>query len=144
MAKEKPAKPAAAKPKATAPEKPAKAEAKAVKPAAKANGVSEAAPKEAAHKEKPAKTEAQPVATKVPNGKPVVEKVEMTPFLIRQKDKLLQLRDSMLDSMMGVAKDNLRTRAEGSEASAFGMHQADAGSDAYDREIGRASCRERV
>src|SRR5258708_34575589 len=39
----------------------------------------------------------------------------------------------MLDSMMGVAKDNLRQRAEGGEASAFGMHQADAGSDAYDR-----------
>jgi RNA polymerase-binding transcription factor DksA len=61
--------------------------------------------------------------------------VELTPFLARQKDRLLQLRDSMLDSMMGVAKDNLRTRAEGSEASAFGMHQADAGSDAYDRDF---------
>jgi RNA polymerase-binding transcription factor DksA len=57
------------------------------------------------------------------------------PFLKKQKEKLLQLRDSMLDSMMGVAKDNLRTRAEGSEASAFGMHQADAGSDAYDRDF---------
>ena len=41
----------------------------------------------------------------------------------------------MVDSMMGVAKDNLRARAEGSEASAFGMHQADAGSDAYDRDF---------
>jgi RNA polymerase-binding transcription factor DksA len=59
----------------------------------------------------------------------------MTPFLLRQKDRLLQLRDTLLDSMMGVAKDNLRTRAEGSEASAFGMHQADAGSDAYDRDF---------
>ena len=59
----------------------------------------------------------------------------MTPFLEKQKDRLLQLRDSMLDSMMGVAKDNLRQRAEGSEASAFGMHQADAGSDAYDRDF---------
>jgi DnaK suppressor protein len=29
----------------------------------------------------------------------------------------------------------LRSRAEGSEASAFGMHQADAGSDAYDRDF---------
>jgi RNA polymerase-binding transcription factor DksA len=52
-----------------------------------------------------------------------------------QKDKLLQLRDAMVDSMAGVAKDNLRSRAEGSEASAFGMHQADAGSDAYDRDF---------
>ena len=41
----------------------------------------------------------------------------------------------MVDSMAGVAKDNLRSRAEGSEASAFGMHQADAGSDAYDRDF---------
>jgi RNA polymerase-binding transcription factor DksA len=41
----------------------------------------------------------------------------------------------MLDSMTGVAKDTLRSRAEGSEASAFGMHQADAGSDAYDRDF---------
>jgi len=69
------------------------------------------------------------------NGRPVPKKVVMTPFLIKQKERLLQLRDSMLDSMMGVAKDNLRTRAEGSEASAFGMHQADAGSDAYDRDF---------
>jgi RNA polymerase-binding transcription factor DksA len=37
--------------------------------------------------------------------------------------------------MNGVAKDTLRSRAEGSEASAFGMHQADAGSDAYDRDF---------
>jgi RNA polymerase-binding transcription factor DksA len=37
--------------------------------------------------------------------------------------------------MNGVAKDSLRSRADGSEASAFGMHQADAGSDAYDRDF---------
>jgi RNA polymerase-binding transcription factor DksA len=57
------------------------------------------------------------------------------PFLKRQKERLLQLRDGMLDSMSGVARDTLRARAEGSEASAFGMHQADAGSDAYDRDF---------
>ena len=56
-------------------------------------------------------------------------------FTRTQKEKLLQLRDAMVDSMAGVAKDNLRSRAEGSEASAFGMHQADAGSDAYDRDF---------
>lgn len=60
---------------------------------------------------------------------------DLTPFLKRQQDRLLQLRDGMVDSMVGVAKDNLRSRAEGSEASAFGMHQADAGSDAYDRDF---------
>jgi DnaK suppressor protein len=50
-------------------------------------------------------------------------------------ERLLQLRDAMVDSMAGVAQDTLRSRAEGSEASAFGMHQADAGSDAYDRDF---------
>src|SRR5229473_2433659 len=57
----------------------------------------------------------------------------LNPF--KQKEKLLQLRDAMVDSMAGVAQDTLRSRAEGSEASAFGMHQADAGSDAYDRDF---------
>ena len=37
--------------------------------------------------------------------------------------------------MTGVSRDTLRSRAEDSEASAFGMHQADAGSDAYDRDF---------
>jgi DnaK suppressor protein len=59
----------------------------------------------------------------------------LDPFTRAQKDKLLQLRDAMVDSMAGVAQDTLRSRAEGNEASAFGMHQADAGSDAYDRDF---------
>src|SRR3979411_455457 len=60
---------------------------------------------------------------------------KLSPFLKKQKAKLLQLRDSLLDAMMGVSRDTLRARAEGSEASAFGMHQADAGSDAYDKDF---------
>lgn len=60
---------------------------------------------------------------------------KLSPFLRKQKEKLLALRDAMVDSMAGVAQDTLRSRAEGSEASAFGMHQADAGSDAYDRDF---------
>jgi DnaK suppressor protein len=59
----------------------------------------------------------------------------LDPFVRAQREKLLQLRDAMVDSMAGVAQDTLRARAEGSEASAFGMHQADAGSDAYDRDF---------
>jgi DnaK suppressor protein len=59
----------------------------------------------------------------------------LDPFTRQQREKLLQLRDTMVDSMAGVAQDTLRSRAEGSEASAFGMHQADAGSDAYDRDF---------
>ena len=91
---------------------------------------------------KPAKpAPAKPAAPKSTNGatapKPAAPKikVKLTPFLEKQKDRLLQLRDDLLDAMAGVAKDNLRARAEGSEASAFGMHQADAGSDAYDRDF---------
>ena len=60
---------------------------------------------------------------------------KLNPFTRKQREKLLQLRDAMVDSMAGVAQDTLRSRAEGSEASAFGMHQADAGSDAYDRDF---------
>jgi DnaK suppressor protein len=60
---------------------------------------------------------------------------KLDPFIRKQKQKLLQLRDAMVDSMAGVAQGTLRSRAEGSEASAFGMHQADAGSDAYDRDF---------
>jgi DnaK suppressor protein len=56
-------------------------------------------------------------------------------FFQKQRERLLALKDTLLDSMNGVAKDSLRSRAEGSEASAFGMHQADAGSDAYDRDF---------
>lgn len=62
--------------------------------------------------------------------------VKISPaFLQKQKQRLLFLKDELLDSMNGVAKDTLRSRAEGSEGSAFGMHQADAGSDAYDRDF---------
>jgi DnaK suppressor protein len=60
---------------------------------------------------------------------------KLDPFVRKQKQKLLQLRDAVVDSMAGVAEGTLRSRAEGSEASAFGMHQADAGSDAYDRDF---------
>ena len=65
----------------------------------------------------------------------VVPPVVLTGFLAKQHQRLLNLKDTLLDSMSGVAKDSLRSRAEGSEASAFGMHQADAGSDAYDRDF---------
>jgi RNA polymerase-binding transcription factor DksA len=60
---------------------------------------------------------------------------KLDPFVRKQKENLLQLRDAVVDSMAGVAQGTLRSRAEGSEASAFGMHQADAGSDAYDRDF---------
>src|SRR5437762_2797808 len=59
----------------------------------------------------------------------------LDPFTRKQMTKLLQLRAAMVDSIAVVSQDTLRSRAEGSEASAFGTHQADAGSDAYDRDF---------
>lgn len=53
----------------------------------------------------------------------------------KQRQRLLSLRDDLVDTMAGVARGNLREHAEANEASAFGMHQADAGSDAYDRDL---------
>ena len=65
--------------------------------------------------------------------KPAVNKnLKLTPFLTKQRQRLLELKDTLLDAMRGVARDNLHA---GSETSAFGMHQADAGSDAYDRDF---------
>jgi RNA polymerase-binding transcription factor DksA len=140
MPKSKPAKPVAKtrKPAHAKVVKPAKAgarerlPAKAAKPlkSTKVNG------KKNAEQAGRAEANHRGVAAQLSNDKRVPGKArKLTPFLQKQKDRLVQLRDSMLDSMMGVAKDTLRSRAEGSEASAFGMHQADAGSDAYDRDF---------
>ncbi|MEP7071983.1 MAG: TraR/DksA family transcriptional regulator [Verrucomicrobiota bacterium] len=95
-----------------------------------------AAKKTAANPAKPAKSTkiaAAPTAISILGNNHKEKKLD--PFVRQQRDKLLQLRDAMVDSMAGVAQDTLRSRAEGSEASAFGMHQADAGSDAYDRDF---------
>jgi RNA polymerase-binding transcription factor DksA len=153
----------ASSPKKKAPKKPAKAKAqkeKAARPKA-----SQARAKTAKPAKKAVRAAKKPAPKKAPAGKnargsdksskangarnnfnprggaaailPVKNHKErrLDPFTRSQKEKLLQLRDAMVDSMAGVAKDNLRSRAEGSEASAFGMHQADAGSDAYDRDF---------
>lgn len=61
--------------------------------------------------------------------------VKWTPFMKKQKQRLIELRDTLLNLIEGVSQESLRQRAEGGEASAFGMHQADAGSDAYDRDF---------
>jgi RNA polymerase-binding transcription factor DksA len=75
----------------------------------------------------------------LPEDAPVIKKPAKPLFpaswVEAQKQRIFELRDSILDAMQGVAQDTLRSRAEGSEASAFGMHQADAGSDAYDRDF---------
>jgi RNA polymerase-binding transcription factor DksA len=148
-ASKKPAKPKAQKKKAARPKAP-KARAKNATPAKKAAR----APKKKALKKAQVAARKMPAPAQKPSKSNGARKTfnthgeqapilpgknhkarRLDPFTRSQKDKLLQLRDAMVDSMAGVAKDNLRSRAEGSEASAFGMHQADAGSDAYDRDF---------
>src|SRR6266550_205623 len=122
------------KPAAHKAKKPARKPAKATKKAVKRPSASKAKPKHsrsARPKAGRARTSESPAEIFRDNNKPR----RLDPFTKAQKQKLLQLRDAMVDSMAGVAQDTLRSRAEGSEASAFGMHQADAGSDAYDRDF---------
>jgi len=120
-------KPAAKKPAAKTTKSPTKSPTKS---AAKKPARTTKAAKPAA---KTAKASKNPVAETRP--KPPAKPVKMTNFLKKQQARLLELKDGLLDSMNGVARDTLRHRAEGNEASAFGMHQADAGSDAYDRDF---------
>ncbi len=56
-------------------------------------------------------------------------------FIQKQKQRLLDLRDELVDAMSGMTRDTIRNAPEGSEASGSGMHQGDAGSDAYDRDF---------
>jgi DnaK suppressor protein len=100
-------------------------------PAKKAAAKKAPAAKKVAPKKGPAASKAAAAAPARAKRKPG----KLSVFAKRQHQRLLELRDSLVDSMAGVAQDNLRSRAEGSEASAFGMHQADAGSDAYDRDF---------
>ena len=86
---------------------------------------------------KPAAKKAAPSKVKAVAKKPVAKNPpkKINGWLGKQRERLLNLKDELLDSMNGVGRDTLRTRAEGSDASAFGMHTGDAGSDAYDRDF---------
>lgn len=63
------------------------------------------------------------------------EPVKLSAFFKKQRQRLLDLRDQLVDSTYGMAQDTLRSHPEGSEANGSGMHQGDAGSDAYDRDL---------
>lgn len=68
-------------------------------------------------------------------GQPVAKGSNLNPWLRRQQLRLLALKDTRLDAMAGMTRDNLRIESGSNEASAHGLHQADAGSDAYDRDF---------
>lgn len=143
-AKKAPAKkaPAAKKPaaKPAAPAKKVEAPVKAAKPVpapAPAAKTTKAAPAAATPKTRAtttgtprgrAKHEDEGITIEIAKGP-----VKMTPFLKKQKQRLIELRDAYLNSIEGVASETIRN--DGGSAAAFGMHQADAGSDAYDRDF---------
>ena len=97
------------------------------------------ADKPAATKKSTAKSTATPTAaTPAANGtqpaKPT-KSPHSAGFIKKQHQRLLDLRDELVDAMSGMTRDTIRNAPEGSEASGSGMHQGDAGSDAYDRDF---------
>jgi len=70
-----------------------------------------------------------------PKTTPVKKKkavFKMTPFVKKQHQRLLDLRDQFINAIRGISQDTLRN--SNSDISSNGMHQGDAGSDAYDRD----------
>jgi len=139
MAASKPKSPAKTA-KKTAVRKPTPAKPAAKKPAAKTSAPKKAGTaqsKAVAAKPKGKAVKAPTVGTRalLAYGQPVEKTRRLNPWLKQQQLRLLALKDTLLDSMTGVARDNLRTGHDAHEVSAHGLHQADAGSDAYDRDF---------
>ena len=110
----------------------------AVKKASKKPVVKKAPAKKAAAKKGAAKKVAakKVAAKKAPAKKASPKKpVKLTIFVKKQRQRLLDLKDDLMDAMYGVQQETLRNGPSGSEASGSGMHQGDAGSDAYDRDF---------
>ena len=140
----KPAKKAAKKVVKKAAKKVAKKAAKKVAKKA-AKKVAKKAAKKVAKKvtKKPAKKAAKKAAKKVVVKKAAKKvnriKVPSKPVVLRgfakkQHQRLLDLRDGILDAMYGVTHDTLKN-TDGMETGGGGMHTGDAGSDSYDRDF---------
>ena len=69
------------------------------------------------------------------NKKKPIKPRKLTVFDKKQHKRLLDLKDQLIDSTVGHAKDTLKTAGDGSDLSGSGEHTADAGSDAYDRDL---------
>jgi DnaK suppressor protein len=116
-------------------------------PGKKAPSKKAPAKKVAAKKVAPAKKATKKAAAKkAPAGKgppspapkkkaPPKKPVKLTIFVKKQRQRLLDLRDQLMEAMYGVQQEALRNGPSGSEAAGSGMHQGDAGSDAYDRDF---------
>ncbi len=60
---------------------------------------------------------------------------KLTAFDKIQYKRLLDLKDELIDTTVGHANDTLKSIGDGSDLSGSGEHTADAGSDAYDRDL---------
>lgn len=138
------AKKAVAKPAPAKKPAPKAAPAKKAEPAKKPAPAAKAAPAKPVAAAKPAPAPAKPVVKAAPaavaetNGNPAAPSASVShsaSFVDKQKQRLLDLRDELVDAMTGTTRDTIRNAPEGSEASGSGMHQGDAGSDAYDRDF---------
>ncbi|HSP43837.1 MAG TPA: TraR/DksA C4-type zinc finger protein, partial [Luteolibacter sp.] len=99
-------------------------------------GVSAAkATKPAKVKDVVSKKKQQTEVLKPAPAQPKTNGVHSAAFIKKQRQRLLDLRDELVDSMSGMTRDTIRNAPEGSEASGSGQHQGDAGSDAYDRDF---------
>lgn len=128
-------KPAASKKSVPAKKKSAAAKPAAKKPAAKKPAAKKPAPQAPVPKGRATKAPLVGTRAMLAFGQPVEKTRRLNPWLKKQQLRLLALKDTLLDSMTGVARDNLRSGHDAHEASAHGLHQADAGSDAYDRDF---------
>jgi RNA polymerase-binding transcription factor DksA len=140
-AKKKSATKAAKKKSATKAAKKVSAKKTAKKAAAKKEAPAKKA-KKATKKETPSKKAAKKAAAvkavpPAPPKKKVAPRkpVKLTIFVKKQRQRLLDLKDELMDAMYGVQQETLRNGPSGGEASGSGMHQGDAGSDAYDRDF---------
>jgi RNA polymerase-binding transcription factor DksA len=122
------------------PAKKAEAAKPAKKPAAKPAPKAVAKPAAKAEVKKPVAKPAPPAREKKPEAAPAAAPkaatapVKVSGFVLKQRQRLLDLRDELVDAMSGMTGE-IRNAPEGSEASGSGMHQGDAGSDAYDRDF---------
>ncbi len=126
--------PAKKSPAKKAPAKKAPAKKAAKKSASKARKTAPVKKRIIAVKKRPTFTNPLHANRDAPPPKSTRKKLPVA-FLRKQKQNLLDLHDSLVAQMNGVARDTLGVRGEGADASAFGMHQADAGSDSYDRDF---------
>ncbi|MGE9267080.1 MAG: TraR/DksA family transcriptional regulator [Verrucomicrobiales bacterium] len=83
--------------------------------------------------EKKASKKAAPEKAAEKKAEPAKE-VKLTAFVKKQQQRLLDLRDELMDAMYGMQQETLKN-SEGGEAAGSGEHTGDAGSDAYDREF---------